>query len=122
MRYPCPCCGYEVFSEGPGSYEICPICFWEDDAVQLEFAVNGGGANDASLIEAQRNFADFGASEEKVRRYVRPPSDIDRREAAWRPIDLQRDRFEDSNDPLALRAPKHDECLYYWRQTFWRNS
>jgi hypothetical protein len=25
-RYPCPCCGYLVLDEEPGSYEICPIC------------------------------------------------------------------------------------------------
>jgi len=31
--YPCPCCGYLVFTEPPGSYDICSICFWEDDPV-----------------------------------------------------------------------------------------
>lgn len=25
VLYPCPCCGYLVFEEGPGSYDICPI-------------------------------------------------------------------------------------------------
>ena len=35
---PCPCCGYLVFDEEPGSYSICPICYWEDDAVQLQLA------------------------------------------------------------------------------------
>ncbi|MGW2848911.1 CPCC family cysteine-rich protein, partial [Streptomyces sp. NPDC001274] len=28
-RYPCPCCGHRVLGEMPGSYEICPVCFWE---------------------------------------------------------------------------------------------
>jgi rubrerythrin len=37
MKYPCPGCGYLVFDEPPGSYEICPICFWEDDLAQLRF-------------------------------------------------------------------------------------
>ncbi|WP_368483116.1 CPCC family cysteine-rich protein [Streptomyces niveus] len=23
--YPCPCCGYLVLGDMPGSYEICPI-------------------------------------------------------------------------------------------------
>ncbi len=36
-NYPCPCCGYLVFTEPPGSYTICPICFWEDDISQLRF-------------------------------------------------------------------------------------
>jgi anaerobic ribonucleoside-triphosphate reductase len=30
-RWPCPCCGYQVFTGPPGSYEICPVCGWEDD-------------------------------------------------------------------------------------------
>src|SRR5436190_23116503 len=46
--YPCPVCGYLVFDEPPGSYAICPICFWEDDAIQLGFPLMGGGANSIS--------------------------------------------------------------------------
>jgi hypothetical protein len=121
-RYPCPCCGYLVFDQGPGSYDICPICFWEDDAVQLEFATNGGGANRVSLVDGQRNFAALGACEEAAVAHVRPPLQADRREATWRPIDLERDQFEDWGNRAAPRAPEHDERLYYWRNTFWRNS
>jgi hypothetical protein len=25
-QYPCPCCGFLVFDEEPGSFSICPIC------------------------------------------------------------------------------------------------
>jgi len=52
--YPCPACGFLVFSEPPGSYEICHFCGWEDDAVQLANPTSAGGANSESLIEAQR--------------------------------------------------------------------
>jgi hypothetical protein len=56
---PCPSCGYLVFTGPPGSTEICPICYWEDDALQLEFATTlGGWSNGPTLLEAQRNFAD----------------------------------------------------------------
>ncbi|WP_328961849.1 CPCC family cysteine-rich protein [Streptomyces virginiae] len=27
-RYPCPCCGHRGLDEIPGSYSICPVCFW----------------------------------------------------------------------------------------------
>ncbi|MBO0846033.1 MAG: hypothetical protein J2P22_11530 [Nocardioides sp.] len=37
-EYPCPCCGYLVFDEEPGSYDICAVCGWEDDLSQLRFA------------------------------------------------------------------------------------
>jgi hypothetical protein len=36
-----------------GSYDICPICGWEDDVSQLRFP-RMHGANKVSLIEGQR--------------------------------------------------------------------
>lgn len=36
-KYKCPCCGFYTFDEKPnGNYDICPVCFWEDDPIQLE--------------------------------------------------------------------------------------
>jgi hypothetical protein len=52
-NFPCPSCGFEVFSAPPGSYEICELCGWEDDHVQLRFPAMAGGANKASLAEHQ---------------------------------------------------------------------
>jgi len=72
-HWPCPCCGFLTLEEQPpGTYDICPVCFWEDDPVQFDDADYGGGANVVSLNEARRNFAQFGASEERFRRNVRP--------------------------------------------------
>ncbi len=59
--HPCPCCGFMVFYEPVGSFNICPICFWEDDLVQLGFPDLAGGANKCSLIQGQQNFANFGS-------------------------------------------------------------
>ena len=70
-RLPCPCCGHLIFLEPPGSYDICEICFWEDDIVMLRWPTSGGGANHASLVEAQRNYAEFGASERARIAHVR---------------------------------------------------
>lgn len=52
--YPCSACGFEVFGEPAGSYDICPVCGWEDDEVQLRFPAMAGGANKASLFEWQQ--------------------------------------------------------------------
>ena len=120
QRFPCPCCGYLVFTEPPGSYEVCPICYWEDDAVQLEFATNGGGANRVSLVEGQHNFASVGACEERMVAHIRPPTEADERDPTWRPIDQNVDRFENWREANALRAPGLGEELYYWRPSFWR--
>jgi hypothetical protein len=32
MKYTCPCCYKTLGEEPPDTYEICEICFWEDDA------------------------------------------------------------------------------------------
>jgi ribosomal protein S27E len=49
----CPACGFHVLADGYGSYEICEICGWEDDGVQLANPTSSGGANKQSLAEVQ---------------------------------------------------------------------
>ncbi|WP_282703690.1 CPCC family cysteine-rich protein [Streptomyces sp. CC219B] len=93
--YPGPRCGPRVLDAMPGSYEICPVCFWEDDAVQFRRPTMSSGANKVPLIETQRNHQNFGACEEHGRRFVRPPADDEPLAPARRPIDLPRDSFED---------------------------
>lgn len=47
--YPCPCCGYlTITDEPPGTFEICPVCNWEDDEVQYYDENYEGGANSVS--------------------------------------------------------------------------
>ncbi|WP_123816510.1 CPCC family cysteine-rich protein [Myceligenerans xiligouense] len=38
------CCGHQVFDQPPGSFDVCGICFWEDDAIQLRRPDYLGGA------------------------------------------------------------------------------
>lgn len=49
----CPACGFAVLADGYGSYEICTVCGWEDDGVQLANPTSSGGANGKSLAEVQ---------------------------------------------------------------------
>ncbi|SHK50373.1 Cysteine-rich CPCC [Hymenobacter psychrotolerans DSM 18569] len=74
-NYQCPCCRYFTLSEGDaGSYDICHVCFWEDDGLQFQDPDYVGGANNSlSLNEARRNFQQFGVCKEEFRRYVRAP-------------------------------------------------
>lgn len=55
-KYLCPCCKKYVFADGPGSFEICPVCSWEDDRVQAENPDYKGGANKMSLNECIKKF------------------------------------------------------------------
>ena len=75
-RFPCPCCGYLTLrEEPPGTYALCPVCYWEDDGVQFDDPDYEGGANAESLNTARRNFRDFGAASRDYLDVVRPPSD-----------------------------------------------
>jgi hypothetical protein len=85
--------------------------------MQLRWPELGGLANAVSLVEAQQNFATFGASEQLFVGDVRAPTPEDDRDPMWRPIN-EGDAFEGPDDS----APWPDDrtLLYYWRPTFWR--
>ena len=70
----CPCCRHITLDES-GAYDICPVCFWEDDGQGDAEAdeVWGGPNGDLSLTTARRNFAAFGASDDRSKRFVRRP-------------------------------------------------
>lgn len=73
-RFPCPCCAHLTLTERPpGSHQICPVCFWEDDPVQHDDPTFSGGANTVSLEAARRNFSAHGWSEARFSTAVRRP-------------------------------------------------
>lgn len=70
----CPCCGFLTLSEETHeTFEICPVCNWEDDDVQFNNPDFRGGANQESLNEAKENYKKFGASAQKYIKAVRAP-------------------------------------------------
>lgn len=75
-KRPCPCCGYLTLDEEApedGDYDICLVCFWEDDPAQRDNPVDPNGANDVSLREARENFKRCGASKDSLAPHVRKP-------------------------------------------------
>ncbi|MFC9943745.1 CPCC family cysteine-rich protein [Streptomyces pratensis] len=123
-RYPCPCCGYLVLDEMkfPRSYAICPVCFWEDDVIQFRWPTVDGGANKVSLIEAQRNYQDFGACDQHGRRFARLPAADEPLDPAWRPVDVTRDSFEVWGPEYWAPWPSDLSVLCWWLPTFWRRD
>lgn len=88
MKFPCRCCGYKTLSEpANGTYEICEVCYWEDDPVQLSDPDFAGGANIPSLRQAQQNFLVYGACSEDMKPYVRMPKEDEERDKNWKPVD-----------------------------------
>jgi len=72
--YACPCCGSLTLTER-GGFEICDVCFWEDDGQDDADAdtVRGGPNGSLSLTQARANFKKFGACKKQDRRFVRIP-------------------------------------------------
>lgn len=120
-QYPCPCCGHLVFIDPPGSYDICPVCFWEDDPVQLGDPSYAGGANVPSLMEAQRTYAAIGAMEARYAADVRPPDPSEPLDPGWRPFDPDVD-LAPIGDGSEMKAPWRGTTLYWWRPTYWRRG
>ncbi len=118
--YPCPCCGHLTFGRPPGSYDVCPVCFWEDDAAQLRWPTYEEAPNRQSLITAQRAYAEDGTTEPRLVGLVRSPRDDEPREVNWRLIDADTDSFEDQ-DVHESDWPDDLTTLSWWRPTFWRS-
>lgn len=73
-KYACPCCGYLTLTyEPPGTFEICTVCYWEDDNLQYTEPEREGGANLICLREAMENFRKCGATSLEFMDVVRLP-------------------------------------------------
>jgi hypothetical protein len=111
--FPCPCCGFLVFDGPPGSYAICEICGWEDDAVQSANPCTCGGANSESLAEAQEHF-----------HYTTPEADLIEcrargfvRDTTWRPLNVNEKeifRKESDNGTRWINPATAEIREYYW--------
>lgn len=110
--YPCPACGFEVFADAIGSYDICPICGWEDDGVQYRYPDLIGGANGTCLYEWQ------------IKTVAGIPLDVREksgftRDQAWRPLTENEARSREEIPKTGFdyfQAIDADMPDYYWRK------
>lgn len=60
--YTCHCCGLPTLEEPPGCFDVCQVCFWEDDGQTDADAdrPNNGVNGDYSLTRARANFRAHG--------------------------------------------------------------
>lgn len=56
-KHLCPVCGQYEFDE-EGSFDICEVCVWEDDALQESEPDEENCANRMSLNQAKKAWAD----------------------------------------------------------------
>ena len=72
-RHQCPCCDYFTL-ESRGSYEVCPVCYWEDDGTDLSELDRESRSNHRTLREARASFERVGAADEAAVPLVAPAS------------------------------------------------
>lgn len=85
LKVPCPICGYHTL-DARHDWDICPICFWEDDIV-IEDGTERSTANGGlSAAEAQANFLLFGAMSRECVGKVRRAYLGERRITDWQPM------------------------------------
>jgi hypothetical protein len=83
-KFTCPCCGHRTLEERY-AWDICPVCFWEDDILEHEDGTSG--ANGGMLLsQAQTNFILLGACDPEMKRNVRPPKPDEPLDPAWKPF------------------------------------
>ena len=75
-KYQCPCCGFYTLQEkANNTFQLCLVCYWEDDGVQFHDPDYDGGANEMSLNQARENFKKYGAVDQRFKTLVRPPNE-----------------------------------------------
>lgn len=62
-QYQCPCCDFYTLANR-ASYDICPVCYWEDEGLDLDRLDQPSRANHISLRQARSNFVQYGACDE----------------------------------------------------------
>ena len=69
----CPCCAYRTLQHR-ARFELCPVCWWEDDGQDDHDAdeIHGAPNGNLSLTEARANYLACGAVQPKFLRKVRP--------------------------------------------------
>ena len=61
----CPVCGKYEFEE-ENDFDICEVCGWENDGLQMDNPDYKGGANKESLNEARKIYQETGKYEQWI--------------------------------------------------------
>ena len=102
--FPCAVCGCHVFHEPPGSYDICPVCGWEDDRTQARHPRMRGGANGGSIVDYQKGHESWDVSGHV-------------RDQGWRPLRDDEALLKNVVEGFVDYSLDyyHGEEPYYWR-------
>jgi hypothetical protein len=95
----CFVCGHRTLEERC-DWEICPVCFWEDD-VLVSTTDRSSPANHGMMVsEAQANYMQYGAVSREFIANVRSPRPDEELDEGWAPL-------PESHELLAARKGGH---------------
>ena len=83
----CPCCDYFTLEER-GGYDICPVCFWEDDGLDLNRLDDHSGPNHMTLRTGRVNFQKLGACDPNMLKHVLPKPEREKYRREIRTTDI----------------------------------
>jgi len=110
---PCPACAFLTCEENYGNYNICEVCGWEDDGVQLANPCSGSGANGESLAEAQlASLKEYPLSVEIAGEF--------KRSTEWRP--LKESEIKKYNEQKTISHWPNKAVLYESEAYWYKNS
>jgi Cysteine-rich CPCC len=73
-KFQCPCCDFFTLA-ARADWDICLICFWEDDGNDIDRPDSVSSCNYMTLREGRRNFLKVGACDLKMVPNVLPRSE-----------------------------------------------
>ncbi len=114
-KFTCVNCGHKVFND-LFNFEICPVCGWEDDPVQIRYPLSKG-ANKVCLVEAQVNFVKTGLLYKGFTNF----SDGKKyeKDEVWRPFS-KKDKVHVRDEEIReIDYPVDMTRLYYWLSKYW---
>ena len=110
LECPCACCGFYTGGESQyGCHNICKICGWQDDHVQLANPACRGGANGDSFTQVQNRFLDSESSRQSV-------IDGVQRDKQWRP--LRPSEVTTAENEL-IQKPWMNKGIDVYNQSYW---
>lgn len=81
----CFVCGHITLGERC-DWEICPVCFWEDDVLVSSQDESSSANSGMKVSEAQANYILYRACDESSKEHVRPPKENEPLDPAWMPL------------------------------------
>ncbi len=74
----CPCCNYlTIPNNGDANTYICPVCMWEIDLFIKNDDESSDLNNGLSLKEATKNYKEYGAVLQRLKKYCREPKEYE---------------------------------------------